>query len=140
MPPPAARQTVPDEGAAGTREPVGAHAAARNSIASFGAESPQTGKIAPGVCPNFKTITFEAFLVKVPRFLSRGKRRVIVLDSAIYHHARPLAPGLRKQRLRTHRVFSAALQSPTPADETPLKTEAPVAWFAATPPVRLATF
>jgi transposase len=50
------------------------------------------------MCERFDARTFETFLKKLLRHRSRGKRMVIVLDNARYHHAILLAPLLRKYR------------------------------------------
>ncbi len=50
------------------------------------------------MCEKFDALTFEAFLKKLLRHRSRGKRMVIVLDNARYHHAVLLKPLLRKYR------------------------------------------
>lgn len=80
------------------KDPVLSHAPTRKSVACFGAVSLRTGKFVRSMCEKFDAITFEAFLKKLLRHRSRGKRMVIVLDNARYHHAVLLAPLLRKYR------------------------------------------
>ena len=80
------------------KDPVLTHAPTRKSIACFGAVSLQTGKFAYDLCDTFDAKTFEAFLMLLLRRRSRGKRMVIVLDNARYHHAKLLAPLLHKYR------------------------------------------
>ena len=80
------------------KDPVVTHAPTRESIACFGAVSLPTGKFVRAMCPKFNAITFAAFLQTLLRHRSRGKRRLIVLDNATYHHARLLAPWLHKHR------------------------------------------
>lgn len=74
------------------------HAPTRESIACFGAVSLETGKFASSLCETFDAKTFETFLTLLLRRRTRGKRRVIVLDNARYHHAKLLAPLLQKHR------------------------------------------
>lgn len=74
------------------KDPVVTHAPTRKSIACFGAVSLRTGKFIRAMCPKFNAITFAEFLKTLLRHRSRGKRMVIVLDNATYHHARLLAP------------------------------------------------
>jgi len=74
------------------------HAPTRKSIACFGAVSLRTGKFIRAMSPKFNAVTFAEFLKTLLRHRSRGKRMVIVLDNATYHHARLLAPWLHKHR------------------------------------------
>ncbi len=80
------------------KDPVLLHAPTRKSVACFGAVSLQTGKFVRSLCPKFDALTFEAFLKQLLRRRSRGKRMVVVLDNARYHHAVLLAPLRRKYR------------------------------------------
>lgn len=80
------------------KDPVLMHAPTRKSIACFGAVSLSTGKFIRVMCERFDAVTFEAFLKKLLRHRSRGKRMVVVLDNARYHHAVLLKPLLRKYR------------------------------------------
>jgi transposase len=50
------------------------------------------------ISPLFTAQTFEAFLKQLLKHRARGKRIVIVLDNARYHHAVSLAPLTRKYR------------------------------------------
>jgi transposase len=80
------------------KDPVLSHAPTRKSVACFGAVSLSTGKFVRSMCATFDAATFETFLKKLLRHRSRGKRMVIVLDNAKYHHAVRLAPWLTKHR------------------------------------------
>ena len=80
------------------KDPVLRHAPTRKSVACFGSVSLSTGKFVRRLCEKFDALTFEAFLKKLLRHRSRGKRMVIVLDNAKYHHAVLLAPLLRRYR------------------------------------------
>lgn len=80
------------------KDPVLTHAPTRKSVACFGAVSLASGKFVRSMCEKFDALTFEAFLKKLLRHRSRGKRMVVVLDNARYHHAVLLAPLLRKYR------------------------------------------
>ena len=88
------RMWVPPE----IKDPVALHAPTRKSVACFGAVSLQTGKLVFSFSPNFDAQTFEVFLKKLLRARSRGRRMVVVLDNARYHHAKLLAPLLYKYR------------------------------------------
>ena len=74
------------------------HAPTRKSVACFGAVSLSTGKFIRAMCERFDALTFENFLKQLLRHRSRGKRMVIVLDNARYHHAILLKPLLLKYR------------------------------------------
>lgn len=78
------------------KDPVLIHAPTRKSIACFGAVSLETGKFAYNLCDTFDAKTFESFLKVLLRRRTRGKRMVIALDNARYHHAKLLAPFLQK--------------------------------------------
>ena len=80
------------------KDPVLIHAPTRKSVACFGAVSLRTGKFVRSMCPKFDALTFETFLKKLRRRRPRGKRMVVLLDNAKYHHAVLLAPLLRKYR------------------------------------------
>ena len=80
------------------KDPVLSHAPTRKSVACFGAVSLRTGKFVRSMCEKFDAITFETFLKKLLRHRSRGKRMVVVLDNARYHHAILLAPLLHRYR------------------------------------------
>jgi len=80
------------------KDPVVTHAPTHKSIACFGAVSLRSGKFVRALCPKFNAETFAAFLKSLLRHRSRGRRMVIVLDNAAYHHAKLLAPWLNKYR------------------------------------------
>jgi hypothetical protein len=78
------------------RDPVLMHAPTRKSVACFGAVSLSTGRFVWRACPVFNAETFASFLRRLLRHRRRGKRIVVVLDNAKYHHAILLKPLLRK--------------------------------------------
>ena len=80
------------------KDPVLMHAPTRKSVACFGAVNLSTGKFVRALCEKFDAITFENFLKRLLRHRSHGKRMIVVLDNARYHHAVLLAPLLRKYR------------------------------------------
>ena len=87
------------------KDPVLMHAPTRKSVACFGAVSLSSGKFVRSMCEKFDALTFEAFLKKLLRHRSRGKRMVVVLDNARYHHAALLAPLLRRYRKALSLLF-----------------------------------
>ena len=74
------------------KDPVLRHAPTRQSIACFGAVALRTGKFAHSFSPVFNAVEFEKFLRLLLRRRSPGRRIVVVLDNARYHHAKPLEP------------------------------------------------
>lgn len=80
------------------KDPVQLHASTRKSVACFGAVSLLTGKFVWNATPKFDTPNFEAFLRQLLRHRSRGRRMVVVLDNAAYHHASALRPLLHRYR------------------------------------------
>lgn len=74
------------------------HAPTRKSVACFGAVQCRCGKLVTAMNPQFDAVTFEAFLRQLVRHRSPGKRMVILLDNARYHHAKLLKGFLRKNR------------------------------------------
>lgn len=87
------------------RDPVLLHAPTRKSVACFGAVNLSTGRFVQAFCPVFNAETFAVFLRQLLRHRRRGKRMVIVLDNAKYHHAVLLAPLLRKYRTTLSLLF-----------------------------------
>lgn len=99
------------------KDPVLLHAPTRKSVACFGAVSLSTGKFVRSLCDKFDALTFEAFLKKLLRHRSHGKRMLIVLDNARYHHAVLLAPLLRRYR----RVLSLLFLPPYSPQLAPIE-------------------
>lgn len=105
------------------KDPVLTHAPTRKSVACFGAVSLASGKFVRALCDRFDAATFEAFLKKLLRHRTRGKRMVVVLDNARYHHAVLLAPLLRRYRKVAHLAVPAALQPAACADRAHLEAD-----------------
>jgi transposase len=80
------------------KDPVLLHAPTRKSVACFGAVNIRTGTLVTAFESPFNGASFLRFLKTLLKHRSRGKRLVLVLDNAKYHHARALQPWLRQQR------------------------------------------
>ena len=80
------------------KDPVLLHAPTRKSVACFGAVSLHTGTFVRSRCTTFNAATFETVLKTLLRHRSRGRRMVLVLDTARYHHAVLLKPLRRTYR------------------------------------------
>lgn len=81
-----------------SRDPVVLHAPTRKSVACFGAVNLSTGRLVTSFCAKFNGESFETFIRRLLRHRRRGRRMLVVLDNAAYHHARLLKPLLRKHR------------------------------------------
>lgn len=67
----------------------------RRSLAVFGAVRPADGQWVASQHPKFDAMTFWAFLQQLLRHRRRGRRLVLVVDNARWHHAALLQPWLR---------------------------------------------
>ena len=98
MPLPAARLTMPYAGAPEGQRPRTGTRAHPQVDGLLWCGEPGDGQFAYSLCETFDARTFEAFLKLLLRRRTQGKRMVIVLDNARYHHAKLLAPLLHKFR------------------------------------------
>ena len=80
------------------KDPVVLHAPTRKSLALLGAVRPSDGLLVTRHAPIFNAQTFLDFLKVVIRHWRKGRRIVLVLDNARYHHAKLLRGWLRKNR------------------------------------------
>lgn len=87
------------------KDPVLLHAPTRKSIACFGAVRLASGQFVWTTAPKFNAETFERFLRQLLRHRRRGKRIVVILDNAGYHHARALRPFLHRVRRHLTLLF-----------------------------------
>jgi transposase len=87
------------------KDPVLLHAPTRKSVACFGAVSLRTGKLVIAFEPKFNAESFQRFLELLLIHHPRGKRLVLLLDNAKYHHARALQPWLHHHRKRLTLLF-----------------------------------
>lgn len=87
------------------KDPILQHAPTRKSVACFGAVSLSTGRFVRMMCPIFNAATFQRFLKRLLRQQTPGRRMIIVLDNARYHHALLLAPFLRRHARHLRLLF-----------------------------------
>ena len=80
------------------KDPVLLHAPTRKSVACFGAVNIRTGTLVTAFESPFNGESFLRFLKTLLKHRSHGKRLILVLDNAKYHHARALQPWLRQKR------------------------------------------
>jgi transposase len=87
------------------KDPILLHAPTRKSVACFGAVHLRTGQFVRRICKVFNAVTFQRFLTQLLRYRRRGRRMILILDNARYHHAVILAPFLRQQAAQLKLVF-----------------------------------
>ena len=86
------RMWVPPE----DKDPILLHAPTRKSVACFGAVTLRTGQFVRTICKVFNAVTFQRFLTHLLRYRRRGRRMILILDNARYHHAVILASFLHQ--------------------------------------------
>lgn len=87
------------------RDPIQLLAPTRKSIALFGAVNNSSGRLLTQFEKKFNAMTFQSFLEKLLKHVSKGRLNVIILDNAKYHHAILLKPFLQKYRERLRLDF-----------------------------------
>jgi len=80
------------------KDPVVLLAPTRKSVSLFGAVNVSDGRLVTRFEKQFDAMTFKAFLIQLLRHRKKGKRIVVMLDNARYHHAKVLREFLRKKR------------------------------------------
>ena len=104
------------------KDPILLHAPTRKSVACFGAVNLRTGQFVRRICKVFNAATFQRFLAQLLRYRTRGRRIILVLDNARYHHAVILAPFLRRHAAHLKQLFLPPY-SPQRADRAALETD-----------------
>ena len=79
-------------------DPILEHAPTRKSVALFGAVRVGDGRLVTQQEKTFDASSFQAFLKQLLRHLRNGRKIVVVLDNARYHHAKILQPWLWEHR------------------------------------------
>lgn len=80
----------------------------RKSVSLFGAVNVTDGRLVTRFEKQFDAMTFKAFLIQLLRHRKKGKRIVVMLDNARYHHAKILRDFLRVNRKVLHLEFLPA--------------------------------
>lgn len=78
------------------KDPVVYHAPTRKSMGVYGAVRQSDGLLVSGLADTFNAETFEGFLHFIVRHKRKGRKIVLVLDNARWHHARALEKYLDK--------------------------------------------
>lgn len=79
-----------------TADPVLYHAPTRKSVAVFGAVCPADGRRVTFSVTPFNAETFQVFLGILLRHARPGRKIILVLDNARFHHAAVLQPWLQE--------------------------------------------
>jgi len=87
------------------KDPVVLHAPTRKSIAYFGGVRIGDGQLVHHKAEIFNAESFKIFLQTLLRSRKRGKKVLVILDNARYHHARDLKSWLKKNRCHIELLF-----------------------------------
>lgn len=79
-------------------DPVALHAPTRKQTAVFGAVCVADGRLAVMKAETFDARSFQGFLKELLRRRKHGRKMIVVLDNARWHHARLIRPWLQKHR------------------------------------------
>lgn len=80
------------------KDPIQLLAPTRKSVGQFGAVNLGAGALVTQVAEKFDAVTFGSFLKKLLKHRAKGKRMMLIIDNARYHHAKLLKPLLHKHR------------------------------------------
>jgi len=95
------RMWIPPE----EKDPVLRHAPTRKSVALFGGVSANTGQMVSMMTSIFNAETFLGFLKIILKHRKRGKKIVLILDNARYHHAIMIQPWLNQNKSKIKLMF-----------------------------------
>lgn len=95
------RMWIPPE----EKDPVLLHAPTRKSIALFGAVQANTGQMVSMMTSIFNAETFLEFLKRVIKKRKWGKKLVLILDNARYHHATMIQLWLNRNKKWIKLIF-----------------------------------
>lgn len=87
------------------KDPIVLHAPTKKSISLFGAVQSGTGKLVSMVTPIFNAETFLEFLEMILESKKWGKKIILILDNARYHHAIMLQSWLARNEKKIMLVF-----------------------------------
>jgi transposase len=79
-------------------DPVVLHAPTRKSVSVFGAVCVADGRFVTEQHKTFNGPTFLSFLKRLVRHRRKGRKMVVIVDNARWHHARTLQPWLHQHR------------------------------------------
>lgn len=79
-------------------DPVVLHAPTRKSIGVFGAVRVADGRFVARLEERFDAMTFLSFIKQLVKHCRKGRKILVILDNARWHHAKHLAPWLHEHR------------------------------------------
>lgn len=79
-------------------DPVILHAPTRKGLGALGAVCIGDGRLVTSQENKFNAITFHSFLKQLLRHRREGRKMVVILDNARWHHAKLLKPWLWERR------------------------------------------
>ncbi len=100
-----------------TVDPVVLHAPTRKSVGVFGAVRVSDGRLVTRFEKTFNANTFQLFLIQLVRHLRKGRKMVVVMDNAKWHHAKVLNPWLQQR----HYWFQLDFLPPYSPDLNPIE-------------------
>lgn len=86
-------------------DPIVFHAPTRKSVGFFGAVRANDGAMVTYRAEQFNNQTFQPFLAQLLRRKRQGKKMIVVVDNARYHHAKALRPWLQRYRKKLRLDF-----------------------------------
>lgn len=98
-------------------DPIVLHAPTRKSVAVFGAVCVTDGRLITQRAERFNAETFLCFLQELVRHQRRGRKMVVILDNARWHHATMLKPWLKEH----HRVLRLDFLPPYSPELNPIE-------------------
>lgn len=78
--------------------PVIFHASTRKKVGVFGAVCVTDGRLVTQQEDKFDSYSFHAFLKRLLRHRKHGRKMIIVLDNARWHHAQQIKPWLKEHQ------------------------------------------
>jgi len=79
-------------------DPLLEHAPTRKSVAVFGAVCVGDGRLVTRQEKTFDACSFESFLKQLLRHFRNGRKMIVIVDNARWHHAKTLQPWLHEHQ------------------------------------------
>jgi len=87
------------------KDPVILHAPTRKHIGVYGAVRITDGTFVAERADTFDAMTFQGYLKRLFRRHRKGRKMVVIVDNARWHHAKHLHPWLIKHKKAIHMLF-----------------------------------
>ena len=87
------------------KNPIVFHESNRKKVSIFGSVNTQNGQFAYGFSPIFNAETFLDHLKQLISLKPKGKKILLVLDNARYHHAIMIQPWLEENKRKIELFF-----------------------------------